>query len=161
MIDVRLLRSQPEAVREALARRAKPELLEHIDHAMRLDTRLRDITAERDAIRAKINDISKQVGALRRDKKDAEPLMTESRRLGENEKALDEEFAQVESVLHDLLLRIPNVPHPDVSLGAGSDDNRVVRGPAQLPAQFAPHQRVPHWEAATALGILDSERAVK
>lgn len=161
MIDVRLLRSQPEAVREALARRAKPELLEHIDHAMRLDTRLRDITAERDAIRAKINDISKQVGALRRDKKDAEPLMTESRRLGENEKALDEEFAQVESVLHDLLLRIPNVPHPDVSLGAGSDDNKVVRGPAQLPAQFAPHQRVPHWEAATALGILDSERAVK
>jgi seryl-tRNA synthetase len=128
---------------------------------MRLDTRLRDITAERDAIRAKINDISKQVGALRRDKKDAEPLMTESRRLGENEKALDEEFAQVESVLHDLLLRIPNVPHPDVSLGAGSDDNKVVRGPAQLPAQFAPHQRVPHWEAATALGILDSERAVK
>ena len=161
MIDVRLLRSQPEAVREALARRAKPELLEHIDHAMRLDTRLRDITAERDAIRAKINDISKQVGALRRDKKDAEPLMTESRRLGENEKALDEEFAQVESVLHDLLLRIPNIPHPDVSLGAGSDDNKVVRGPAQLPAQFAPHQRVPHWEAATALGILDSERAVK
>jgi seryl-tRNA synthetase len=161
VIDVRLLRSQPEAVREALARRAKPELLEHIDHAMRLDTRLRDITAERDAIRAKINDISKQVGALRRDKKDAEPLMTESRQLGENEKALDEEFAQVESVLHDLLLRIPNVPHPDVSLGAGSDDNKVVRGPAQLPAQFAPHQRVPHWEAATALGILDSERAVK
>ena len=161
MIDVRLLRSQPEAVREALARRAKPELLEHVDHAMRLDTRLRDITAERDAIRAKINEISKQVGALRRDKKDAEPLMTESRRLGENEKALDEEFAQVESVLHDLLLRIPNIPHPDVSLGAGSDDNKVVRGPAQLPAQFAPHQRVPHWEAATALGILDSERAVK
>ena len=161
MIDVRLLRSQPEAVREALARRAKPELLEHVDHAMRLDTRLRDITAERDAIRAKINDISKQVGALRRDKKDAEPLMTESRQLGENEKALDEEFAQVESVLHDLLLRIPNIPHPDVSLGAGSDDNKVVRGPAQLPAQFAPHQRVPHWEAATALGILDSERAVK
>jgi seryl-tRNA synthetase len=128
---------------------------------MRLDTRLRDITAERDAIRAKINDISKQVGALRRDKKDAEPLMTESRRLGENEKTLDEEFAQAESVLHDLLLRIPNVPHPDVSLGAGGDDNKVVRGPAQLPAQFAPHQRVPHWEAATALGILDSERAVK
>ena len=161
MIDVRLLRSQPEAVREALARRAKPELLEHVDHAMRLDTRLRDITAERDAIRAKINEISKQVGALRRDKKDAEPLMTESRQLGENEKALDEEFAQVESVLHDLLLRIPNIPHPDVSLGAGSDDNKVVRGPAQLPTQFAPHQRVPHWEAATALGILDSERAVK
>ena len=97
MIDVRLLRSQPDAVREALARRAKPELLEHLDHALRLDTRLRDITAERDALRAKVNDISKQVGALRREKKDAEPLMAESRRLGETEKSLDEEFVQVES----------------------------------------------------------------
>lgn len=161
MIDVRLLRSQPDAVREALGRRAKPELLEHLDHALRLDARLRDITAERDSIRAKINEISKQVGALRREKKDSESLMTESRRLGENEKLLDEEFVQVESVLHDLLLRIPNLPHPAVSLGTGSVDNKVVRGPSQMPATFAQHQRVPHWDAATALGILDSERAVK
>ena len=161
MIDVRLLRSQPDAVREALARRAKPELLEHLDHALRLDTRLREITAERDALRAKVNDISKQVGALRREKKDAEPLMAESRRLGETEKSLDEEFVQVESALRDLLLAIPNLPHPDVSLGTGSDDNNVVRGPSQMPAQFAEHQRVPHWETGSALGILDSERAVK
>jgi len=161
VIDVRLLRSQPDAVREALARRAKPELLEHVDHAVRLDARLRDITAERDAIRAKVNDISKQVGVLRREKKDAEPLMVESRRLGETEKSLDEEFAQVESALRDLLLAIPNIPHPDVSSGAGSDDNKVVRGPSQMPAQFAEHQLVPHWETGSALGILDSERAVK
>ena len=161
VIDVRLLRSQPDVVREALGRRAKPELIEHLDHAIRLDMRLRDITAERDAIRANINDISKQVGVLRREKKDAETLMVESRRLGEKEKALDEEFTQVESALHDLLLRIPNVPHPEVSLGASSDDNKVVRGPSQLPSEFASHQRVPHWEAASALGILDSERAVK
>ncbi|MFZ9731309.1 MAG: serine--tRNA ligase [Ilumatobacteraceae bacterium] len=161
MIDVRLLRSQPDAVREALARRAKPELLELVDHALRLDARLRDITAERDAIRAKVNDISKQVGVLRRENKDAEPLMAESRRLGETEKSLDEEFAQVESALRDLLLAIPNIPHPDVSSGAGSEDNKVVRGPSQMPTQFAEHQRVPHWETGNALGILDSERAVK
>jgi seryl-tRNA synthetase len=161
VIDVRLLRSQPDAVREALGRRAKPELLEHLDHALRLDARLRDITVERDSIRAKINEISKQVGALRREKKDSESLMIESRRLGENEKLLDEESLQVESVLHDLLLRIPNIPHPAVSLGTSSDDNKVVRGPSQMPATFAEYQRVPHWDAATALGILDSERAVK
>ena len=148
-------------MRRALARRAKPDLLDHLDHAIRLDVRLRDITAERDAIRARINELSKQVGVLRREKKDAEPLMAESRQLGANEKALDDEYGQVEMVLHDLLLRIPNLPHPDVSEGTGSDDNKVVRGPLQMPANFASHQRVPHWEAATALGILDSERAVK
>lgn len=161
MIDVRLLRTQPEMVRQALGRRAKPDLLELLDQAMGLDVRLRDITAERDAARARINELSKQVGALRREKKDAEPLMAESRTLGEREKQLDDEYVQVETVLHDLLLRIPNLPHSDVSEGSGSDDNKVVRGPLQMPAAFAAHQRIPHWEAATALGILDSERAVK
>ena len=161
VIDVRLLRTQPDAVRAALARRSKPELLEHLEHAIRLDVRLRDIVAERDAARARVNELSKQVGQLRRDKKDAEPLMAESRALGEREKALDAEYAEVEAVLRDLLLRIPNLPHPEVSSGVGSDDNRVVRGPLQMPERFADHQRVPHWETGAALGILDSERAVK
>lgn len=161
VIDVRLLRTQPDVVRTALERRAKPELLEHLDHAIRLDTRLRDITAERDSIRAQVNELSKQVGELRRQKKDAGALMDESRRLGDNEKALDAEYSEVDSVLRDVLLRIPNLPHTDVSDGAGSHDNRVVRGPVNMPPHFADHQRMPHWETATALGILDSERAVK
>jgi len=161
VIDVRLLRTQPDAVRDSLARRAKPELLENLDHAIRLDVRLRDIVTERDAARARINELSKQVGQLRRAKKDAEPLMAESRALGEREKALDAEYAEVEAVLRDLLLRIPNLPHPEVGSGVGSDDNKVVRGPLQMPEHFADHQRVPHWETGAVLGILDSERAVK
>jgi seryl-tRNA synthetase len=161
VIDVRLLRSQPDAVRTALERRAKPEVLEQLDHAIRLDVRLRDIVTERDAARARINDLSKEVGMLRREKKDAEPLMAESRTLGEREKALDEEYTQVEAVLRDVLLRIPNTPHPEVSEGSSSDDNKVLRGPLQMPDTFAEHQRVPHWETGVALGILDSERAVK
>ena len=161
MIDVRLLRTQPDAVRTALERRAKPEVVEQLEHAIRLDVRLRDIVAERDAARARINELSQQVGTLRREKKDAEPLMAESRTLGEQEKALADEFGQVEGALRDLLLRIPNVPHPDVVVGASSHDNTVVTGPLQMPAQFADHQRVPHWETGAALGILDAERAVK
>ena len=161
MIDVRLLRTQPDAVRTALERRAKPEVLDQLDHAIRLDVRLRDIVTERDAARARINELSKEVGVLRREKKDAEPLMAESRALGEREKALDEEYAQVEAVLRDVMLRIPNTPHPEVSTGSNSDDNKVMRGPLQMPNAFAEHQRVPHWETGVALGVLDSERAVK
>ena len=161
VIDVRLLRSQPDVVRAALERRAKPELLEQLDHAIRLDVRLRDIVAERDTARARINDVSKQVAALRRDKQDAEHLVAESRTLGEREKVLDGEYGEVEAVLRELLLQIPNLPHPDVSNGTGSHDNVVVRGPLQMPAAFASHQRVPHWETGVELGILDAERAVK
>jgi seryl-tRNA synthetase len=161
VIDVRLLRTQPDVVRAALARRAKPDVLEQADHALRLDVRLRDITTERDAARARVNELSKQVAELRRAKQDADVLMAESRALGDREKVLADEYAQVEAVLRDVLLRIPNLPHDDVTQGTSSDDNRVVRGPEQMPAQFAAHQRVPHWETGAALGILDSERAVK
>lgn len=161
MIDVRLLRTQPDVVRSALERRAKPEIVEQLDHAIRLDVRLRDIVTERDAARARINELSQQVGALRREKKDAETLMVESRTLGEQEKALADESVQVEAALRDLLLRIPNIPHSDAVSGTSSQDNRVVTGPLQMPATFADHQRVPHWETGSALGILDAERAVK
>ena len=163
MIDVRLLRTNIEGVRTALARRGKPEVLSQIDEAVQLDSRLRDITTERDAIRAEVNDLSKQVGTLRRDKRndDAEALMGRSRELGETERVLQAEFDEVQGVLHQIMLRIPNLPHADAPNGAGDHENPVVKGPINMPAQFADHQRVPHWETASHLGILDNERATK
>ena len=163
MIDVRLLRTNIEGVRTALARRGKPEVLSQIDEAVQLDSRLRDITTERDAIRAEVNDLSKQVGTLRRDKRndEAEALMGRSRELGETERVLQAEFDEVQGVLHQIMLRIPNLPHADAPNGAGDHENPVVKGPINMPAQFADHQRVPHWETASHLGILDNERATK
>ena len=163
MIDVRLLRTNIEGVRTALARRGKPEVLSQIDEAVQLDSRLRDITTERDAIRAEVNDLSKQVGTLRRDKRndEAEALMGRSRELGETERVLQAEFDEVQGALHQIMLRIPNLPHADAPNGAGDHENPVVKGPINMPAQFANHQRVPHWETASHLGILDNERATK
>ena len=163
MIDVRLLRTNIEGVRTALARRGKPEVLSQIDEAVQLDSRLRDITTERDAIRAEVNDLSKQVGTLRRDKRndEAEALMGRSRELGETERVLQAEFDEVQGALHQIMLRIPNLPHADAPNGAGDHENPVVKGPINMPAQFADHQRVPHWETASHLGILDNERATK
>ena len=85
MIDIRLLRSEPEFVKTAMARRAKPALLDDLESAQRLDARLRDITTERDAIRAQINTVSKDIAIMRRTKDDsgAEALMVKSRALGE------------------------------------------------------------------------------
>ncbi len=163
MIDVRLLRTNLDGVRSALARRGKPDLMAQVDEAVALDTRLREITAERDALRAEVNDLSKQVGALRRDKKndEAETLMERSRAGGDRERVLQSEFDTVQDALQQVMLRIPNLPHPDAPDGAGDHENPIVKGPINLPATFGDHQRVPHWETATALGILDNERATK
>ena len=163
MIDVRLLRSEPEFVKAAMARRAKPALIHDLDQAQQLDSRLRDITNERDALRAQVNGLSKDVATMRRSKDEsgAEALMTQSRALGETEKKLASEYDEVSLALREVLLMIPNLPHPEVSDGNGDKDNKIIKGPLQMPAQFADHQRVPHWETGVALGILDNERATK
>ncbi len=163
MIDIRLLRSDMDAVRQAMARRGKPDLLAQLDEALTLDTRLRDIAAERDSIRSKVNGLSKEVGTLRRDGKtaEAEAIMDESRELGERERTLQSDYDAIAEQLRLVLLGIPNIPHADAPDGEGDHDNPVVKGPEQMPASFGDHQRVPHWETASALGILDNERATK
>ncbi len=163
MIDVRLLRLDPDGVRAALARRHNPELLEQVSRAIDLETEVRTVQARRDTIRAEVNDLSKQVGAKRRegDAAGAEALQTASRELGEQEKALAVDADRLAAELRELMLRIPNLPHPDAPDGTSDRDNPVVVGPVGLAATFPEYQRVPHWETATALGILDNERATK
>jgi seryl-tRNA synthetase len=163
VIDVRLLRNDLEAVRASLARRGKKDVLEQLDEAVRLDGRSREITAERDTIRARVNELSKQVGTLRREGRtsEAEELQAESRALGDREAALSGEAESVLSALRECLLRIPNLPHPDAPDGADDSANPLVKGPVNMPERFADHQRVPHWDTAAALGILDNERATK
>ena len=163
MIDIRFLRSEPDTVRELMARRNKPELIGLLDEALGFDGRMREITAERDAIRQQVNEISKQVGTLRRngDDKAAEGLQAESRSLGEKEQSLAAETDEVTARLKDVLLRLPNIPHADVVVGSDDSQNPTITGPNNLPATFPEHQRVAHWDTATALGILDNERAVK
>jgi seryl-tRNA synthetase len=163
VIDVRLLRTNLDGVRSALSRRGKPDLLVQVDEAVALDTQLREMSLERDTLRAEVNDLSKQVGALRRDKKndEAEALMERSRAGGDRERVLQSEIDTVQEALQQIMLRIPNLPHPDAPNGAGDHENPIVKGPINLPAAFGEHQRVPHWETATALGILDNERATK
>ena len=162
VIDVRLIRSDIDAVKVALGRRHDDSLPAAIDRVEALDSRLREITGQRDGIRARVNEVSKEVGMLRRVGKaaEAEVLQAESRALGGDERRLADEHDAVSSALRDELLVIPNLPSIDAPDGASDDDNPVVIGPF-VPETFTDAQRVPHWESATRLGILDNERATK
>jgi seryl-tRNA synthetase len=163
MLDVRRLRNDLDGVKASLARRGKAELLEQVDSAATLDTRLRTIATERDEIRRRVNDLSKAVGQHRRNGETdlAEAKQAESRAFGEQETGLAATTEQVEAQLRDLLLVIPNTPHPEAPDGASDEDNPIRVGPNGLDGGFADHQRVPHWEIGEHLGILDNERAAK
>ncbi|MGB0112426.1 MAG: serine--tRNA ligase [Ilumatobacteraceae bacterium] len=163
MIDQRLLRTDLDGVKAALARRGSSEVLADVERAADLDVRLVDITTRRDTIRARINTISKEVGQLRRngDVAAAEVLQDESRALGADEKALDAEHDEITAALHEVLLGVPNLPFAGAPDGAGEEDNPIVTGPVGSTDDVPEHRRVPHWETAEQLGILDSERAVK
>jgi seryl-tRNA synthetase len=161
VLDVRRLRTDFDAVRDGLVRRH--EDLTPIERARALDEEARRLTAERDEVRSRINALSKDVGALRRDGRtdEAEARQAESRELGERAAALADEAEARQAEVRDILLRTPNLPSVDAPDGAGPDDNVVIRTVGYDPDAYGPHQRVPHWDVGTELGILDLDRAVK
>jgi len=160
MLDIKLFRTDPEAVKVAVARRGDDTAA--VDRVVELDARLRAVGTERDDVRSEINSLSKQVGQLHRDGKgdEAAELQARSRELGGREGVLAEEAELLQDKLRDELLHIANMPADDAPDGLTEDDNVVVRV-ENLQDDYADHQKVPHWEIGEELGILDVDRAVR
>ncbi len=163
VIDIRRVRNEFDVVQAALARRG--DATSDVVELRALDERARQVGTERDGLRAQVNAMSKRVGALRRDGDlaGAEAAQTESRQLGEREKALAAEADRLADEVRALLLVVPNLPSDDAPDGRSDADNPVVRvvETGDAAAGWGDHQRVPHWEIGAELGILDLERAVK
>ena len=161
MIDIRLVRADPAAVAAALGRRGVDA--SEIDHLLEADTRAREAVGRRDAVRARVKALSRQVGQARRtgDEATASNLAEESRALGEEEKRLDTEADEAQEEVHRRLLWLPNIPADDAPDGAGPEDNVVLRRWPPQPRQYGSHQRVPHWDVGAELGLLDLEAGAK
>lgn len=162
MLDLRRLRTEPDAVMAALDRRG-PKTSEPVARILVLDAEQRRLMAERDDVRSQVKAISKQVGRLRGqgDIAGAEARMAESRELGDREKALAADADRLGEEIRSLLLAVPNTPSVDAPDGAGEADNVVLRTEGQDPAAYADHQRVPHWDIGDELGLFDFPRATK
>jgi seryl-tRNA synthetase len=160
MIDIRLVRTDPDAVKAALGRR-DPALVATVDRLFELDRLTRELTGRRDEVRAQIKKLSQETGAARRagDDAGAAELAQRSRLLDDELKELDATDPATE--LRDLLLRTPNLPAVDAPDGGSEADNVVIKTEGFDPDAYAPHQRVPHWEIGAELGILDVERAAR
>jgi seryl-tRNA synthetase len=162
MLDLRRIRSEPEVVKAALDRRGAG-VSDAVDRLLALDAEQRRLAGQRDEVRAQVKSVSKDVGRLRGQglTDEAEARMAESRELGQQEKGLAAEAERLSDDVRQLLLRVPNIPSDDAPDGGGEAANVVLRTEGYDPEAYGDHQRVPHWDIGTALGILDVERATK
>lgn len=161
MLDINIIRADPEAVKAAIARRGDSGA--EIDQIVSVDQELRAASSERDEIRAEIRRVSKQVGTLYGQGKsgEAEELAAQSRELRGKEKALDGRCEELSAKLQSIMLNVPNMPSADAPDGLDEEGNVVVRTHGFEGREFGKHQRIPHWEIGAELGILDVERAVR
>ena len=153
MLDIKLIRENPELVRQALEKRGDSFALDSI---LEIDGRYRSLLRQTEELRAKHNETSKQ---LSRSNEKPPQLIAQMRQLGEQVSALQQQTKEAKADLDSLLLELPNIPHPSVPLGRGEGDNVVVR--TWDKARELSFKPLPHWELGEKLGIIDFQQGVK
>jgi seryl-tRNA synthetase len=157
MIDIKLIRTNPEFILEALKKRKeKPDIIEDI---LNLDQQRREILVKVEQLKNKQNTDSKLVPQYKKEGKDLSVLMEEMKQLSENIKEFDVQLRIVDEEMHKLMLVIPNIPNETVPMGYTDDDNVEIRKWGE-PRSFD-FQPKPHWEIGEDLGILDFSTAGK
>ena len=157
MLSIELIRRDPEFVRQALASRGEEGYLTEL---LALDTQRRQAISQGDELRARRNQVSREIGQLRSSGQDAPPaVVQEMREVGQQIDALEQESHSLEERIHAILMELPNLPRPNVPPGLSEEANVVVRqwGEPHSP-DFTPK---PHWDLAEELGIIDFQRGVK
>ncbi|HTI56086.1 MAG TPA: serine--tRNA ligase [Verrucomicrobiae bacterium] len=156
MLDIKLIRENPDAVERALATRGTAVSLAPV---LAADAERRRLVTEAEELKAERNRASEAIGQAKRRGEDAQTAMAHMREVSDRIKVLDVLVKEADARLESLLFDVPNVPQPSVPVGRSAEDNVEVRRWG-TPRQFAfePKQ---HFEIGEALGILDFDRASK
>ena len=156
MLDLRLIRSNPDLVKEAMAKRGAEV---PVDELLDLDAQRRSLLTELEQKKAQRNSVSEKIGHLRKAKENADHLIAEMKELSDEIKEGDNQLRELEQKIRDILLIIPNIPHSSVPVGKDDSENVEVRrwGAAR---EFA-FEPKPHWDLGVDLDIIDFERAAK
>lgn len=157
MLDIKLIRENPEMYISLLSRRGGD--FSYIYEMVEKDKRRREIISQVEKIKALRNETSKQIGLLKREKKDASEIMKKVENIGIEIKAFETELKEIDEYIHYNLLMTPNIPGKDTPIGDTEDDNIEIKQEGTIPTfDFEP---IPHWDLGTNLDILDFERATK
>ena len=156
MLDIKLIRENPEKINELLKRR-NPDL--SVDDVLKIDEQRRSVQFELDNLRAKRKSESNKIGQMKKEGIDTTAIQAEIRQLGEEAKALEEKMAELDLAQKDALLRIPNTPDENIPIGPDDSANvEVKRWGESTKFDF---EYKAHWDLCPELGMLDFERGVK
>ncbi|WP_027370791.1 serine--tRNA ligase [Desulfovermiculus halophilus] len=156
MLDLKFMQKHPDVIRKALQDRGSDL---DFDHFLNLDAKRKEIVQEVEDLRHERNQASDEVARLKRAGEDAESHIARLSKVADRIKELDARRKDIEQEIAGLRLSIPNIPHPDVPVGATDEDNRQVKTWGHPPEfDFQPKA---HWDLGPQLGGLDFERAAK
>lgn len=157
MLDLKLIRTQSDFVRQQLAKLGEDAAL--VENVLDVDEQRRALRQQMERKQSELNAVSKEIGKRRGRKEDTADAEEQARALREDIRTAETSLGPLEARLNDLLLRLPNLPDENVPEGADDTQNIVVREEGRKPDfDFDPR---PHWELGEALDIIDFERGVK
>ena len=156
MLDLALIREQPDLLRQALKdRQMDPSV---VDEIQTLDEKRRALLNEVEQLKAQRNNVSREISRMK-DPAERQAKIDEMRVVGDRITALDEQVRLVDNDLRNLVASIPNYPDPATPYGTGEHENVVMRQEGEIPAfDFQPQ---PHWDLGPRLGILNFDQGVK
>ncbi len=156
MLDLKLIRTETEKVKAALGRRKENV---DIDAILAVDDKRRALLVEAEALKAKQNEVTKQIPMMKKEGKDTTAVFAEMKEISGKIKELDEQIREVEEELNRTMLTIPNIPDSSVPDGDTDEDNIEIRKFGE-PKNFGFEPKA-HWDIGKDLGILDPDTAAK
>lgn len=156
MLDIKLIRENPDKINELLKRR-NPNL--SIDEVIKIDEERRKIQTTADELRAKRKKESMNIGELKKKGENTDAIQADVKKLGDEIKELEEKQVELDDKQRNLLLHIPNIPDETTPIGKSDADNVEVSRwgePTKFDFQFKPH-----WDLCEEKNIVDFERGVK
>ncbi|MBU5688945.1 MAG: serine--tRNA ligase [Candidatus Aenigmarchaeota archaeon] len=159
MLDIKLIRENPEIVKNDLKKRQEIEKIKWVDELLDFDKKRRETIAKVNELRKKRNEITEEIAKLKKQGKDVNNLLKEVKEIPEKIKQLEEELTKYEEKVNWYLLRLPNILHESVPYGKDDKDNVVIKVWGNPPKfDFQPKN---HLEILEGLGLIDLERAAK
>lgn len=160
MLQIQRIRQQPKAIIEGLKKRGI-DAAQTVNDLIDLDAQRRGIRHQMEEKQARSNALAKEIGQLFKSGKgeEANELKAETGTLKQDIKVLNEELQGLEEKEHDLILKLPNVPHESVPAGKDENDNEEVGRKGEIPTLHEGAK--PHWDLASEYNLIDFELGVK